>query len=324
MTCNTPKKLELHRHLAGELSASEVTQMETHFDTCTCCSEYFKSLSVENTAFLEAHPFEEWKKNPQVMASKKVAQRLQDEAYASGVKVGLYPPGQPIPRPGSAQPRPYPKSSQTKAQNWWNWIMSPGIAGVAVATLALALYIPWQINHKATTMQTDIRYKGVQTTQDSRELQKMSRFSITAIHRDGTAESIQEANSQFKLTAGDSIQIVIAKPPAKWISLASIDGRGTVSMYCPDGSISTCSHEVTSKEQFSPNRSLVLDDAPSYEIFFAIHSEQPIENSRIMASLGKLTENTSILESEKNEIRNQLIKKTLGNVTMVQNVYLNK
>ena len=87
--------------------------------------------------------------------------------------------------------------------------------------------------------------------------------------RDGTA-----------LRAGDRIRFGVAPGDARFVLVASVDGRGNVSVYQPSTPVAAGGEPLV----ILPD-SIVLDDAPGPERVFALFSDRPVDEPAVTAAL---------------------------------------
>lgn len=85
------------------------------------------------------------------------------------------------------------------------------------------------------------------------------------------------------LRAGDRIRFGVVAGDARFVLVASVDGRGQVSIYQPSIPVSTGEGPMW----ILPD-SIVLDDAPGPERIFALFSDRPVEEPAVTAALTAL------------------------------------
>ena len=83
--------------------------------------------------------------------------------------------------------------------------------------------------------------------------------------------------------AGDVIQLKYSAKGAPYGVIFSVDGRGTVTLHHPNSGASPSS--LDGKGTHALDFSYELDDAPSYERFFFVTSNRPIDPDALMAEV---------------------------------------
>jgi hypothetical protein len=88
----------------------------------------------------------------------------------------------------------------------------------------------------------------------------------------------------------DLLQLAYIAGENKFGLIFSIDGRKVVTYHFPEKDWRYLEHapDLTGPEKVSLPRSYELDDAPDYERFFFVSSEQPIELDQVLLGLEKL------------------------------------
>jgi len=57
MNKNIHYQLEIRKYSAGELDKSRSERLESHFQECADCRNFYETLRRENAEFLNEHPF---------------------------------------------------------------------------------------------------------------------------------------------------------------------------------------------------------------------------------------------------------------------------
>jgi hypothetical protein len=106
------------------------------------------------------------------------------------------------------------------------------------------------------------------------------------IHRvagDGSQRAMEEGS---RVDDGDVLQVGYRSGGARYGVIASVDGRGTITVHYPDG---RRAGELSAGGVVSLAHSYELDDAPGYEQFFFVTSEQPFDVAVVTQALGAWT-----------------------------------
>jgi hypothetical protein len=143
---------------------------------------------------------------------------------------------------------------------------------VAAAALTLAV-IPAPVSHPSLepVVEDGVRLKGLPP--------QLHLFRVT----DGGA---QELAPEASAHAGDRLQLSYNAGGARYGVVLSVDGRGTVTMHLPLGG--------TQAAPLSPDgdtilgSSYALDDAPAYERFFLVTSDEPFAIATVTAAAKEL------------------------------------
>ena len=85
------------------------------------------------------------------------------------------------------------------------------------------------------------------------------------------------------LRAGDRIRFGVMAGDARFVVVASVDGRGHASIYQPSTPIAAGKEPLV----LLPD-SIVLDDAPGPERIFALFSDRKVEDAEVTAALAAL------------------------------------
>lgn len=174
-------------------------------------------------------------------------------------------------------------SRQTKMQNWWK-IDWNKYTFATVGTLLLAACLsPFILTNFLNTATPDnTRIKGLSP-------------QIT-VYR-SIKDSSERLSNNSKVNAGDIIQIGYIAAGKKYGAIVSIDGRKTFTMHYP--SSDTASTLLKNGEEVLLDNSYELDDAPLFENFFFITSDDPIDVEIVRSACHTLV---SELKNGKSEI----------------------
>jgi len=153
--------------------------------------------------------------------------------------------------------RVLPRGLQARRRPRWVWLAVPALAAVLLAVL-------WP--HPAQPELSDLGVKGTASWQVF-----ANRSGHTFAVHDGT-----------ELAAGDRIRFIVVPGGARYLLVASVDGRGAVTIYYPyEGSQSA----PINGERFELTGSIVLDAAPGPERIYALLSDEPITADAVRTPL---------------------------------------
>lgn len=151
----------------------------------------------------------------------------------------------------------------------WSWLLVP-----AVATVVLIVAIePWRRPARPPRVdEAGIGELGIKG--DASWLVFASRGGRVLPVHDGT-----------ELAAGDRIRFTVIPGGARYLLVASIDGRGTATIYVPYGGSQSAAIDG---DRVEPEGSIVLDAAPGPERIYALLSDAPIAAERVRAQLREI------------------------------------
>lgn len=96
--------------------------------------------------------------------------------------------------------------------------------------------------------------------------------------RDG---KLRKGSSATAYRAGDRIQIQFSTEKNQYVSLLSIDSKGSVSFYHPDVSSSYCTVEAPAGEKQLFPGSIILDDTKGHELIIVLFSESALQKADV-------------------------------------------
>lgn len=150
-----------------------------------------------------------------------------------------------------------------RGKSWFEGLVDsfkPVLIPVSVALLAIAVIMPFTgMFYK--NKPTDITYKGGESL-------------LFIYKRDG---AVSPGSSDILFKANDQLQIIYNSDKEQYISLMSVDSKGTVSFYHPDQSSPYCSvHSGKGSSLYFPG-SIVLDSTKGVELIIAVFSSEPLK-----------------------------------------------
>jgi hypothetical protein len=141
-------------------------------------------------------------------------------------------------------------------RTWWQTLMQPAFAPVFAVIVASLVALPVFIHFKSSDRPAPIAYKGGDGVS-------------FLLKRNGV---VTPGNQADTFACGDEIQVVYATGHSGFITLVSIDNRGTVSFYAPDTMSGLASIATQAgNSQFYP-ASIVLDSSRDAEVVVALFS----------------------------------------------------
>ncbi|MBO5401405.1 MAG: hypothetical protein J6A14_06190 [Spirochaetaceae bacterium] len=149
------------------------------------------------------------------------------------------------------------------------------IVGIA-AVLCLALVLPFFVgknqaeNHGGITLEQSILENGKERAKGS--------SNIFVYKKSG--DSALRLKNKAKVSEGDIIQISYVASGAKYGAIISIDGNGYLTQHYPE--FGTKAFELDNKGEIPLDFSYQLDDAPDFERFVFITSDNQFDISSLM------------------------------------------
>lgn len=159
----------------------------------------------------------------------------------------------------SVFPRTLPAvEARRKPPRSWRLVLPLALA----ATAAVALFV-----RRPTPEPPQLQFKGEGALQ-------------VFAHRGGESFPVRDGTA---LRAGDRIRFGVVPGHARFVLVASVDGRGHVSIYQPSTPVASGEAPLVTLPD-----SIVLDDAPGPERIFALFSDRPVEERAVTAALAAL------------------------------------
>ena len=164
-----------------------------------------------------------------------------------------------------------PAGLPARPRRWW-WLMVPAVASV----LLIVAIGPWQqpapSAPPARLDEAGLGELGIKG--DASWLVFANRAGRVLPVHDGT-----------ELEAGDRIRFMVIPGAARYLMVASIDGRGAATIYFPYGGSQSAAIDG---DRVEPEGSIVLDAAPGPERIFALLSDAPIAAETVRAQLREI------------------------------------
>ena len=190
---------------------------------------------------------------------------LADLAARDAMSQAQYPASLIVPRV-EARIRP--------TRRWWPVVLPAILAATAGLWLAARPASTLDPQAQSLTSQDTVRAKGpLQPV-----LQVMRAESPAGPKTKPTA--VQPAE---RLTAGDRVQLRFQPRGAHHAVIVSVDGRGATTLHVPDSNDESTALPVGA-QRFTVGHAYELDDAPDYERFFLITSDDPLDPDALLSA----------------------------------------
>jgi hypothetical protein len=158
----------------------------------------------------------------------------------------------------------------------WRWIWIPTAAAVAAAALVLVLSPG---GDGAPVLQPSLDGGIAQLDRPPIEHTRLKGDArLTVVRQDGGGA--EPLRTDDEVSAGDLLQISYVSAGAAHGTIVSIDGAGAVTLHYPSGA--TGSTELSDRGPTALDHSYELDDAPGFERFFLVTSDEPIDVGAVM------------------------------------------
>jgi hypothetical protein len=151
------------------------------------------------------------------------------------------------------------------------WAFGGSLVVVAAALTLFVLPTPVSQIVRPLDDGTGVRWKGLEPT--------LHVFRVT----DAGAERLEPEASAHE---GDRLQVSYIAADARYGMVLSIDGRGTVTVHLPLAG--TDAAPLSKDGDTILGSSYALDDAPAYERFFLVTSDQPFPVATVAAAANQL------------------------------------
>ncbi|MFP4378576.1 MAG: hypothetical protein ACLFP4_16150 [Spirochaetales bacterium] len=170
-------------------------------------------------------------------------------------------------------------SSVTRPRSSTNRIFT--LALPAAAALALAFFMVSNFSNPTRGTVID------QTTEQVRL--KGASPTLRVFRSEGMNGSLVALEDGSQARAGDALQVAYDSATAPYGAVFSIDGRGNVTLHYPlDASANP---RLEGGGVVTLPRSFVLDDAPLFERFYLVTSDQPFDVDRLLSRVRRQTRN---------------------------------
>jgi len=161
-------------------------------------------------------------------------------------------------------------------------LRSPVVWGICAAAVVLIVTIPLLVMRNSSFNKLDDRMKGVSADGNTIELN-------VYLKANRTGEGIK-LEDQAGIRAGNTVQLAYRVPGddsvEKYGVIFSIDGRNSVTLHYPYSEMQ--STRLVSGKPVALDEAYTLDDAPSYEIFFFVIDDKPMEVKDVLKTAQQL------------------------------------
>ncbi|GEM_PF-2423700 len=146
----------------------------------------------------------------------------------------------------------------------------PALAGVAVCLMLLPFL----------SQRLDLARNGAGADAGGEEAVRMKGGPILEFYckRDGKVQAGQASETYL---AGDELQFVYGGGGYAYVTLASVDSRGKVSLYRAEGESLAVSLPAKPGERQTLPFGVTLDDSPGAELFVLVYGSQPLTGSAL-------------------------------------------
>ncbi len=153
----------------------------------------------------------------------------------------------------------------------WSWL---GLATTAAAVLIVARFA-------AVRTPIDDPRRGDGTADDGTRVKGPSR--LVAFRQLG--EQVERLAQDAVVRAGDVIQLRYNAGGQRYGLIASVDGAGVVTLHFPLSEEAPPQATAVSSETATLPHAYALDDAPSFERFFFVTADEPVDVQQTLAAL---------------------------------------
>jgi hypothetical protein len=159
------------------------------------------------------------------------------------------------------------RAGRTGRSRRWRFFVVPALAAVAAG--ALVVMVPL------------VRPGGsLRDADDTREKGQVPRLEI---YRRSQPVPLADGAAA---RAGDLLQLAYVSAGAPYGVIVSVDGRGAVTLHCPEGGGPAA--RLTRGRAVPLSHAYQLDDAPRFERFFLVTGSQPFDSAAVVAAARSL------------------------------------
>jgi len=169
-----------------------------------------------------------------------------------------------------------PLRERSRRRSLWSWLRWPSLAVPALAAAAAAGFL--LVKDRNRTVEP-VEGPGI-GGEHGLAVKGDSLFQVFRRQPEGGPAPVLEG---ARVRTGDEIRFVVMPGESAFVLVVSIDGAGTASVYHPFGG--TASGPVTPRQRTELPGSLVLDDSPGPERFFALFSKEPLDAAPVLEAL---------------------------------------
>jgi anti-sigma-K factor RskA len=175
--------------------------------------------------------------------------------------------------------------SEGKKNSWFDMpFQSPLFASLAIAVVIVSLTSLVRQNRIHYAIHNEIRVKGLQP-------------HLVVFKKNRADQRVEMLHNLSSASQGDILQLGYVAVDKKYGTIISLDGRGTVTQHFPE-TVDGSTLLVKGKDVLL-SRAYELDNAPQFERFFFITSDNPIDISTVRKSIEKMVQkHNKSLETE--------------------------
>lgn len=243
MSVERCNRVLVERYLLGEAREEEKSAARLHIDGCSACRDHMAAMENERREYLLAHPYREFAAaHPEAVSGSPAGRR--------GVRT-------------AAGSRP-----EWKSLFGHRWV--PALAGLAVCLALIPAAL--RLQKPEPGIVSDVRLKGDDI--------RMKGGTLLEFYVKRGAE-VKPGLASDSYRSGDELQFVYASGKQAYVTLASIDSRGHVSLYRGTAADAPLSHAAEAGESRPMPFGVTLDDSPGSELFIAIFGSEPLSGGAV-------------------------------------------
>jgi Putative zinc-finger len=235
----------VERYFLNEIKGEEKSIFRLHLDGCADCRGQLDKLEIERRNYAMQFPFREF------LAKPGIAERM-DRIHLPGSK----------------------GNSKTTIPRWL-----PGLAGVAICLMVLPI-LEKRLELARGTNPSEAGSVIAETGSEAMGGIRTKGEAILEFYckRDGV---ILPGKVTEDYRAGDELQFVYAADGHAYITLASIDAQGLVSLYRPEGESLKVSLQSKPGHRQTLPFAVTLDNSPGSELFVLVYSPKPLNGEAV-------------------------------------------
>jgi hypothetical protein len=183
-------------------------------------------------------------------------------------------------------------------------LLRPVLIPVCVLMLVAVAIVPFVMRPEKLPLPDDVRYKGA--------------ASLSYIYK--RSGVVHESGPADLFRGGDLVQLFYSSKEDRNLSLFSVDTKGNVSFYQPDGRSAVCSIRSGAGSRLAYPTSIALDSASGAELVVALFSDDPFDTVQIK----KWVEELKIKNGDMNALERAVNNNPPGAKSSVQTLILKK
>ncbi|MDQ3001655.1 MAG: zf-HC2 domain-containing protein [Fibrobacterota bacterium] len=241
-------RVQVEQYFLGETGTEEKHSARLHLDGCADCRGHLAALENDKREYLIAHPFRDF-----------AAKHLPEGKAGRSVRFA---------GPSAWFAGPSAWFAVRNASFGPRWL--PAMAGLAACLVLVPVFLHYNDGQRVVTE------KGIRT--------KGGTIMEYYVKR---GQTVAPGSTSEAYHSGDELQFVYASGGHAYVTLASIDSRGHVSLYrkaadsaTPAGGEPLSLRAVEGEKQSLPF-AVTLDDSPGSEFFVMIYGKEPLSDQAV-------------------------------------------